>query len=92
METPLSFIDLSILFFNRWTETRTTGKNMHTCIETFLRGVDYNQVLVDPRIAGHWLSLSSILKSVQNARALESFVLHPHLKYKGVFDCVASYK
>ena len=74
------------------TEAKATGKDFHTSIETCLRGVSYDQVPIERRISGHWLSLKSILGAVGDVRAVESSVVHPQLKYKGVVDCVASHE
>lgn len=73
-------------------ESKLTGKELHTSIETYLRGVDYSSVRVEPRISGHWLSIKSILGSLEDVLVLESYVVHPHLKYKGFVDCVARHK
>lgn len=73
-------------------DAKLTGKELHTSIETHLRGVAYESVHVDPRISGHWLSLKSVFGAVKNVQVLESYVVHPHLKYKGFIDCVARYE
>lgn len=73
-------------------EAKLTGKELHLSIETYLRGVEYNSVRVEPRISGHWLSMKSILNSLEDVLVLESYVVHQQLKYKGFVDCVCKYK
>ncbi|XP_046445847.1 mitochondrial genome maintenance exonuclease 1-like isoform X1 [Daphnia pulex] len=73
-------------------ESKLTGKELHLNIETYLRGVEYNSVKVEPRISGHWLSMKSILGSLEDVAVLESYVVHKQLKYKGFVDCVCKYK
>lgn len=73
-------------------ETKLTGKELHLSIEMHLRGVEYNLVRVEPRISGHWLSMKSILGSLEDVVVLESYVVHQQLRYKGFVDCVCKFK
>ncbi|XP_059352066.1 mitochondrial genome maintenance exonuclease 1-like isoform X2 [Daphnia carinata] len=73
-------------------EAKLVGKELHTSIETYLRGVEYSSIRVEPRISGHWLSMKSILNSLEDVLVLESYVVHQQLKYKGFVDCVCKYK
>ncbi|KAI9565427.1 hypothetical protein GHT06_009219 [Daphnia sinensis] len=73
-------------------EAKLTGKELHLSIETYLRGVEYDSVRVEPRISGHWLSMKSILNSLEDVLVLESYVVHQQLQYKGFVDCVCKYK
>lgn len=73
-------------------EAKQKGKDLHTGIETHLRGVQYDSVFIESRIAGYWLSLKSVLSSIEDVVMLESFVVHPQLRYKGIVDCVARHK
>lgn len=89
-QSCLSILSFHILY--RILEAKLTGKELHLSIETYLRGVEYNSVRVEPRISGHWLSMKSILNSLEDVLVLESYVVHQQLKYKGFVDCVCKYK
>ena len=89
---PTVLVILKIIFCSDFLESKLTGKDLHLSIETYLRGVEYSSIRVEPRIAGHWLSMKSILTSISDVHVLESYVVHPYLKYKGFVDCVARYQ
>lgn len=89
-QSCLSMLSFHILY--HILEAKLTGKELHLSIETYLRGVEYNSVRVEPRISGHWLSMKSILNSLEDVLVLESYVVHQQLKYKGFVDCVCKYK
>ena len=67
------------------------GKQFHSAVHSYLSGTlksDLNLIGVE----GCWHSLDNIIREVTDVRFLESHVSHSHLFYKGVIDCVASYK
>jgi genome maintenance exonuclease 1 len=68
------------------------GTNLHACVQQFLSGVPLDEIQIQEKIQGHWGSISPVLSDVSEIRALETNVTHPHLHYKGTFDCVAKYK
>jgi genome maintenance exonuclease 1 len=43
-------------------------------------------------VAGCWKSLEDVLLNISDVLLLEAEVTHPRLLYKGIVDCVASYK
>ncbi|XP_011882609.1 PREDICTED: mitochondrial genome maintenance exonuclease 1-like isoform X2 [Vollenhovia emeryi] len=65
------------------------GASLHLCIAESLRGKEYE---VPSRIEPVFKSVQCILGDVHHVRAIESHVVHGKLRYKGVVDCVASYR
>lgn len=65
------------------------GKSLHSCIAQSLLGKEYE---VPPRIEPIFQSVRSVLEDVNHVKAIETHVAHTKLHYKGVIDCVASYR
>ncbi|XP_015174096.1 PREDICTED: uncharacterized protein LOC107065167 [Polistes dominula] len=70
-------------------ELLNNGKLFHSCIEDTLYG---REVDVPEHILPAYDSLSSIVNEIKDIRAIESFVSHKGLFYKGKVDCIATYK
>lgn len=65
------------------------GRNLHTCVQNTLM---HKEVLVEPRIQQAYNSLKHVFEDVHDVVAVEKPVSHPQLKYKGIVDCIASYR
>ncbi|KAH0946090.1 hypothetical protein HN011_007935 [Eciton burchellii] len=65
------------------------GTCLHSCIAQSLLGKEFE---IPPRIEPVFSSVQSVLEDVRHVRAIETYVAHTKLHYKGVVDCVASYR
>ncbi|XP_011499153.1 PREDICTED: mitochondrial genome maintenance exonuclease 1-like [Ceratosolen solmsi marchali] len=65
------------------------GKELHLAIMNTLYKKPYK---ISDKIKQSFSSLSDVFKNVDNVRALESHVIHPVLKYRGIVDCIANYR
>ncbi|XP_014477541.1 PREDICTED: uncharacterized protein LOC106745975 isoform X2 [Dinoponera quadriceps] len=65
------------------------GSSLHACIARSLLGKEYE---VSSRIEPVFKSVRSVLENVSEVKAIESHVAHTKLRYKGIVDCVASYR
>ncbi|XP_025163072.1 mitochondrial genome maintenance exonuclease 1 isoform X2 [Harpegnathos saltator] len=65
------------------------GSSLHTCIAHNLQGKEYE---IPSRIEPVFNSVRSVLKDVSHVKAIEAHVAHTKLRYKGIVDCVASYR
>ncbi|XP_043504747.1 mitochondrial genome maintenance exonuclease 1-like [Polistes fuscatus] len=70
-------------------ELLNNGKIFHSCIQDTLYG---REVDIPEHILPAYNSLSSIINELQDIRAVESFVSHKGLCYKGKVDCIATYR
>ncbi|XP_018023612.1 uncharacterized protein LOC108679495 [Hyalella azteca] len=76
-------------------ELFSQGSLMHRCIHTQL---DQHQAPLEQelmQLKGLWNSVQNVVAEVEQAggvSALESSVVHPHLHYGGIIDCVAVYR
>ncbi|KAL6422325.1 hypothetical protein ACFW04_010586 [Cataglyphis niger] len=65
------------------------GASLHSCIAQRLLGKEYEVPL---RIEPVFKSVQHILEDVHHVKAIETHVAHNKLRYKGVIDCIASYR
>lgn len=65
------------------------GISLHSCIAQSLLGKEYE---VPSRIEPVFKSAQCVLGDVHHVRAIETYVAHKKLHYKGVVDCIASYR
>ncbi|XP_032677611.1 mitochondrial genome maintenance exonuclease 1-like [Odontomachus brunneus] len=65
------------------------GTSLHTCIAHSLLGEEYE---IPPRIEPVFKSVQSVLKNVCHVKGIEAHVTHTKLRYKGIVDCIASYR
>lgn len=65
------------------------GKLFHSCIQDVLSRKEFD---IPPRVKSAYFSVEPILNDLQNVYKLETYVTHPFLRYKGVVDCIASYR
>ena len=66
------------------------GKLFHQLLSQYFTTPD--QIKIDGSVEGVWSSVSSVLKNIGSAKAIESHVVHPVLKYRGIIDCIATYE
>ena len=67
------------------------GSLLHRHIAHFLAEGQFLDS-VPTEIEGLWKSLTSVFPDIEKVKLLEKHITHPFLCYKGVADCVASYK
>ncbi|XP_074094157.1 uncharacterized protein LOC141524271 isoform X2 [Cotesia typhae] len=65
------------------------SKIIHSLIGDTLKK---EKVDVPERLKPTYNSIKLILKDITDVRLIESHVVHPTLGYRGIFDCVASYR
>lgn len=65
------------------------GISLHSCIAQNLLGKEYE---VPSRIEPVFKSVQCVLGDMHHVRAIETYVAHKKLHYKGVVDCIASYR
>lgn len=65
------------------------GKLFHSVIKSVL---SYEETIIPPSIKSVYFSVESILNDIQTTYALEENIMHPMLRYKGIVDCIASYR
>ncbi|XP_012524759.1 mitochondrial genome maintenance exonuclease 1 [Monomorium pharaonis] len=65
------------------------GTSLHSCIAQSLLGKEYE---VPSRIEPVFKSVRCVLGDVHHVKAIETYVAHTKLHYKGVVDCIASYR
>uniref|UniRef100_A0A2H1VTN8 SFRICE_012978 n=1 Tax=Spodoptera frugiperda TaxID=7108 RepID=A0A2H1VTN8_SPOFR len=66
------------------TKFHSTLKNYFTQPQTQLR--------IEKEVEGVWVSVADVLKHISSPKAIESNVIHPVLKYRGIFDAIADYE
>lgn len=64
------------------------GKLFHSTIENYL--LIRNIPDATSNIYDTWQSVSPFIQQISDAPLVEKSIYHPHLKYKGIVDCVAS--
>ena len=67
------------------------GSLLHRHIAHFLTEGQFLDS-IPSEIEGLWKSLTSVFPDIEKVKLLEKHITHPFLCYKGVADCVASYK
>ncbi|KYN13820.1 Uncharacterized protein C20orf72 [Trachymyrmex cornetzi] len=65
------------------------GASLHSCIAQSLLGKEYE---IPSRIESVFKSVQRVLEDVHHVKAIETHVAHAKLRYKGVVDCIASYR
>ncbi|XP_017879138.1 mitochondrial genome maintenance exonuclease 1-like [Ceratina calcarata] len=65
------------------------GKLFHSCIQNVLSHKEFE---IPPRVKSAYFSVEPILNDIQNVYKLETYVTHPILRYRGIVDCIASYR
>ncbi|KAK9301487.1 hypothetical protein QLX08_006187 [Tetragonisca angustula] len=65
------------------------NKLFHSCMQNVL---SCKVTEIPPSIKSAYLSAYPVLCNIQNVHALGVDVIHPILQYKGIIDCIASYR
>ncbi|XP_011063730.1 PREDICTED: mitochondrial genome maintenance exonuclease 1-like [Acromyrmex echinatior] len=65
------------------------GASLHSCIAQSLLGKEYE---IPSKIEPVFKSVQCVLEDVHNVKAIETHVAHAKLHYKGIIDCIASYR
>ncbi|XP_067133487.1 mitochondrial genome maintenance exonuclease 1-like [Centruroides vittatus] len=73
-------------------DTFENGSSLHRCIENYLLGIPESELIIKAENLGHWKSLKTVIPYICNVKLLEKPVKHPYLLYKGIIDCVATYR
>ncbi|XP_059062936.1 uncharacterized protein LOC131855654 [Achroia grisella] len=78
--------------FNKFYEAQmAVGTKFHSTLKNYFTQPQA-QLRIDKEVEGVWVSVSELLKSISSPKAIESNVVHPVLKYRGIFDAIADYE
>lgn len=78
--------------FNRFHQAQlAVGTKFHNTIKTYFTKPQA-QLRIEKDVEGVWVSVADVLKSISTPKAIESNVIHPVLKYRGIFDAIADYE
>lgn len=66
-----------------------SSKLFHSVIKNVL---SYEETIIPPSIKSVYCSVEPILNDIQTTYALEENILHKTLRYKGIVDCIVSYR
>ncbi|CAH2090531.1 unnamed protein product [Euphydryas editha] len=78
--------------FNRYYQAQLeTGTKFHNTLKTYFTQ-PRSQLRIEKDVEGVWTSVAEVLKSISSPKAIESNVVHPVLKYRGIFDAIADYE
>ncbi|XP_041981216.1 mitochondrial genome maintenance exonuclease 1-like [Aricia agestis] len=67
------------------------GTKFHNTLKNYFTQ-PLTQLRIDKEVEGVWVSVADVLKSISSPKAIESNVVHPMLKYRGIFDAIADYE
>ncbi|XP_014355456.2 mitochondrial genome maintenance exonuclease 1 [Papilio machaon] len=78
--------------FNRFYEAQLAlGTKFHSTLKNYFTQ-PRSQLRIDKDIEPVWVSVGEVLKNISSPKAIESNVVHPVLKYRGIFDAIADYE
>ncbi|XP_013145472.1 PREDICTED: mitochondrial genome maintenance exonuclease 1-like [Papilio polytes] len=78
--------------FNRFYEAQLAlGTKFHSTLKNYFTQ-PRSQLRIDKDVEPVWVSVGEVLKSISSPKAIESNVVHPVLKYRGIFDAIADYE
>ncbi|CAF4831137.1 unnamed protein product [Pieris macdunnoughi] len=78
--------------FNRYNEAQmAVGTKFHSTLKNYFTQPQ-TQLRIEKDVEGVWVSVAEVLKHISSPKAIESNVVHPVLKYRGVFDAIADYE
>lgn len=67
------------------------GTKFHSTLKNYFTQPK-SQLRIEKEVEGVWTSVNDVLKSISAPKAIESNVVHPVLKYRGIFDAIADYE
>ncbi|KPJ04596.1 Uncharacterized protein C20orf72 [Papilio xuthus] len=78
--------------FNRFYEAQLAlGTKFHSTLKNYFTQ-PRSQLRIEKDVEPVWVSVGEVLKSISSPKAIESNVVHPVLKYRGIFDAIADYE
>ncbi|CAG4959640.1 unnamed protein product [Parnassius apollo] len=78
--------------FNRFYEAQmAVGTKFHSTLKNYFTQPQ-TQLRIEKDVEGVWVSVADVLKSISSPKAIESNVIHPVLKYRGIIDAIADYE
>ncbi|XP_023941752.2 mitochondrial genome maintenance exonuclease 1 [Bicyclus anynana] len=78
--------------FNRAYQAQlAVGTKFHNTLKNYFTQPQ-TQLRIEKDVEGVWVSVAEVLKSISSPKAIESNVVHPVLKYRGIFDAIADYE
>ncbi|XP_038212566.1 mitochondrial genome maintenance exonuclease 1-like isoform X1 [Zerene cesonia] len=78
--------------FNRFYQAQmAVGTKFHSTLKNYFTQPQ-TQLRIEKDVEGVWVSVSEVLKNISSPKAIESNVIHPVLKYRGIFDAIADYE
>ncbi|CAB3255925.1 unnamed protein product [Arctia plantaginis] len=84
--------EMGVEEFNKFYEAQmAVGTKFHNTLKNYFTQPK-SQLRIEKEVEGVWTSVNDILKSISAPKAIESNVVHPVLKYRGVFDAIADYE
>ncbi|KAI8432381.1 hypothetical protein MSG28_004788 [Choristoneura fumiferana] len=66
------------------------GSKFHSTLKDFFTQPK-SQLRIEKDVEPVWNSVAEVLKHISSPKAIESNVVHPVLKYRGIFDAIADY-
>lgn len=78
--------------FSRFYEAQmAVGTKFHDTLKRYFTQ-PRNQLCIEKDVEGVWTSVADVLQRISSPKAIESNVVHPLLKYRGIFDAIADYE
>ncbi|KAL0280696.1 UNVERIFIED_CONTAM: hypothetical protein PYX00_001915 [Menopon gallinae] len=80
-------------FYAQQKATLNRGSKFHSVLKQYLEGgLCSTNITVPKEVEGCWNSVQSVLPEISDVRVVECNIHHPHLHYRGIVDCIASYR
>lgn len=67
------------------------GSKFHSTLKDYFTQPK-SQLRIEKDVEPVWNSVAEVLKHISSPKAIESNVVHPVLKYRGIFDAIADYE
>lgn len=84
--------EMGVEEFNRFYQAQmAVGTKFHNTLKDYFTQ-PRSQLRIEKEVEGVWVSVADVLKSISSPKAIESNVVHPVLKYRGIFDAIADYE
>ncbi|KAJ0175988.1 hypothetical protein K1T71_008162 [Dendrolimus kikuchii] len=78
--------------FKRFYEAQmAVGTKFHNTLKNYFTQ-PRTQLRIEKEVEGVWVSVADVLKNISSPKAIESNVVHPVLKYRGIVDAIADYE
>jgi hypothetical protein len=81
----------TFFFFFCFVDQMLQGSMFRTKILKYLNGVPESELKIGEELKKYWTSAKTVFPVIQQQGVVDTggLVVHPHLKYKGAFDCLA---